>query len=104
MIDIKTINNQTNTTRVGSRAAAPAARETAGDAARPAAPAAAAPVMTATQVTVTDTVAMLRQIEEQISQVPMMDNERVAALREAIRNGTFKIDARKTAEKLLAFA
>ncbi len=99
MVDMKTINNQLNQARVGSRPSSSVARDSAAESARPEVPSVAG-----TQVTVTDTVNMLRQIEEQIAKVPVMDNERVVALRESIRNGTFKIDPRKTAEKLLAFA
>jgi len=99
MVDMKTINNQPGQARVGSRPSSAVARDGAAGAAR-----ADVSSVAGTQVTVTDTVNMLRQIEEQIARVPVMDNERVAELREAIRNGTFKIDPRKTAEKLLAFA
>lgn len=102
MVDLNTISSPGTTSRAGSRAAAAGERSAAAADIRPEAGAAVSSVP-ATQVTVTETVAMLRQIEEQISNVPMMDNERVVALREAIRNGTFQIDARKTAEKLLAF-
>jgi len=103
MVDLKTINNQVNS---GTKAVAPvrAVGKDTGRAEGSANPVAAAPSAGKVTVTVTETVAMLRQIEDQISNVPVIDNEKVTALREAIRNGTFKIDARRTAEKLLAFA
>lgn len=51
----------------------------------------------------TDAVSRLRQIEEQIARVPAVDSAKVAEIRAAIRDGSFSIDPRSTAEKLLSF-
>jgi len=105
MVDIKTINNQASPGAKATTPVRPAGKDSLrADGAASPNPLPAAAAAGQVTVTVTETVAMLRQIEDQISNVPLIDNEKVVALREAIRNGTFKIDARRTAEKLLAFA
>lgn len=58
---------------------------------------------TSNTLVMTDAVSRLRQIEEQIARVPSVDNTKVAEIRAAIRDGSYTIDPRITAEKLLSF-
>lgn len=44
----------------------------------------------------------LREIEAEIGKQPVVDKERVKALRETILSGEYKIDSTKIAEKLIA--
>lgn len=62
-----------------------------------------APDATSNTLVMTDAVSRLRQIEEQIARVPSVDNDKVAEIRAAIRDGSYSIDPRMTAEKLLSF-
>ena len=62
-----------------------------------------APDAASNTLVMTDAVSRLRQIEEQIARVPSVDNDKVAEIRAAIRDGSYSIDPRMTAEKLLSF-
>lgn len=55
------------------------------------------------QVTLTDTAAKLQKLEKQLSNLPVVDQERVARLQKAIASGEYKINPTKTAEKLVLF-
>jgi negative regulator of flagellin synthesis FlgM len=55
------------------------------------------------QVTLTDTAAKLQKLEKQLSNLPVVDQERVASLQKAIASGEYKVDPAKTAEKLVQF-
>jgi len=44
----------------------------------------------------------VNRLREAIIQLPDIDEEKIAALRDSIRNGTFTIDSHQVAEKLLA--
>jgi negative regulator of flagellin synthesis FlgM len=54
-------------------------------------------------VTLTDTAARLRTIENSLAELPEVDEARVAAVRQAITDGSYQADAGKIADKLLAF-
>ena len=54
-------------------------------------------------VTLTKTAAKLQKLEKELSNVPVVDQERVASLRKAIASGEYKVDPIKTAEKLVQF-
>ncbi len=55
------------------------------------------------RVSITSTATFLQQVEEQLSKLPDVDDKRVEAIKQAIENGTFEIDANRVAEKLIAF-
>ncbi len=55
------------------------------------------------QVTLTETAAKLQKLEKQLSNLPVVDQERVARLQKAIASGEYKVDPVKTAEKLVQF-
>jgi len=54
-------------------------------------------------VSLTDTAARLRELENSLAKLPVVDSQRVENLQKAIENGTYEVDARRTAEKLLGF-
>ncbi|MCK7548311.1 flagellar biosynthesis anti-sigma factor FlgM [Marinobacter koreensis] len=43
----------------------------------------------------------LKQLEEKLGDYPEVDDDRVAQIRSALENGTYKIDAEKLAQKML---
>jgi negative regulator of flagellin synthesis FlgM len=55
------------------------------------------------QVTLTKTAAKLQKLEKELSNIPVVDQDRVANLRKAIATGEYKVDPLKTAEKLVRF-
>jgi negative regulator of flagellin synthesis FlgM len=68
--------------REASNAAAPAARS--GD-----------------TLTLTDSARSLQKIEEAVARAPVVDSQKVAALKQAIGSGTYKVDSHRVAGKLL---
>lgn len=60
-------------------------------------------VATTDQVTLTETAAKLQKLEKQLSNLPVVDQERVDRLQKAIASGEYKVDPAKTAEKLVQF-
>lgn len=54
-------------------------------------------------VTLTKTAAKLQKLEKDLSNVPEVDQDRIASLRKAIASGEYKVDPVKTAEKLVRF-
>ena len=54
-------------------------------------------------VNITDTATRLRQIEDQLRTVPVVDNQRVSELRSAINSGNFDIDDNRVAERIISF-
>lgn len=43
----------------------------------------------------------LKQLEQKLGDYPEMDDERISAIRSALENGTYKIDAEQLAQKML---
>ncbi|WP_372963906.1 flagellar biosynthesis anti-sigma factor FlgM [Marinobacter sp.] len=43
----------------------------------------------------------LKQLEEKLGSYPEMDDDRIAQIRSALDNGTYKVDAEKLAQKML---
>lgn len=43
----------------------------------------------------------LKQLETKLGDYPEMDDDRIAEIRSALENGTYKIDAEKLAQKML---
>jgi len=54
-------------------------------------------------VNLTDTASKLRQLEAKIASQPVVDAQRVENIKKAISDGTFRVDSRKTAEKMAEF-
>lgn len=54
-------------------------------------------------VSLTDTAARLRNLENNLAQLPVVDSQRVETMRQAIENGTYQSDAKRTASKLAEF-
>jgi negative regulator of flagellin synthesis FlgM len=58
---------------------------------------------TSDTVTLTDSARSLQKIEEAVAKAPVVDAQKVAAVKQAIGSGTYKIDAGRVAGKLLKF-
>ena len=54
-------------------------------------------------VALTDAAQQLARLESQIREQPVVDTQRVQQVREALDEGTYRVDARGVAEKLLQF-
>jgi negative regulator of flagellin synthesis FlgM len=65
--------------------------------------AAAATAQNADHVTLTDSARSLQKIEETVAKTPVVNAGKVAAVKQAISSGTYKIDAGRIAGKLLKY-
>jgi negative regulator of flagellin synthesis FlgM len=54
-------------------------------------------------LTLTDSARSLQKIEEAVAKAPVVDAQKVAAVKQAIGSGTYKIDANRVAGKLLKY-
>lgn len=54
-------------------------------------------------VSLTDTAARLREMGNTLAKLPVVDSQRVEAVRRAIAEGTFEVDAERIARKMLSF-
>jgi negative regulator of flagellin synthesis FlgM len=54
-------------------------------------------------VNLTDTAGQLRRIEASLADLPEVDNDKVAAIRQSIENGSYQVDAARVADNLLQF-
>jgi negative regulator of flagellin synthesis FlgM len=54
-------------------------------------------------VTLTNSARSLQKIEEAVAKTPVVNQAKVAAVKQAISNGTYQIDAGRVADKLLQF-
>jgi negative regulator of flagellin synthesis FlgM len=54
-------------------------------------------------VNITQSGLLLARLEEAVQRAPVVDNERVAAIKDAIASGSYEVDDRRTADKLLKF-
>jgi negative regulator of flagellin synthesis FlgM len=52
-------------------------------------------------VSITATALLMSKLEEIVQATPVVDSERVAALKDAIASGTYEIDDRRIADRLL---
>ncbi len=52
-------------------------------------------------VSLTDTAARLRELENSLAKMPVVDSQRVESLQQAISNGSYEMDSGRTAEKML---
>ena len=64
---------------------------------------AAATAQTGDHVTLTDSARSMQKIEEAVARTPVVDSVKVAAVKQAIGAGTYKIDAGRIAGKLLKY-
>lgn len=72
--------------------------------AHPITPAAATPVSADTDtVRLTDRAALLRQVENSLATVPVVDTERVASIKSELRQGQYVVDPVRVADKMLRF-
>lgn len=69
---------------------------------KPAASGPVVPTAEADTVALTSTAGDLRALRKELAQVPVADHARIAEVREAIANGTYRVDAQKIASNLLA--
>jgi negative regulator of flagellin synthesis FlgM len=65
--------------------------------------AAASTAQNADHVTLTDSARSLQKIEEAVAKTPVVDAGKVAAVKQAISSGTYKIDGNRIAGKLLNY-
>jgi negative regulator of flagellin synthesis FlgM len=65
--------------------------------------AAAAAAQGADHVTLTDSARSMQRIEEAVAKTPVVNADKVAAVKHAISSGTYKIDAGRIAGKLLKY-
>lgn len=63
----------------------------------------AVPVSVTDSVSLTDTASQLRRIEASLADQPEVDNDKVAAVRQAIENGSYQVDAERIADNLMKF-
>lgn len=53
------------------------------------------------QVSLSNQAKNLKQLEQKLGDYPEMDDDRIAQIRSALENGTYKVDAEKLAQKML---
>jgi negative regulator of flagellin synthesis FlgM len=83
----------------GSNTQGAVADKSQGEAAAP--PAAAA--QSADHVTLTNSARFLQKVEESVAKAPVVDTAKVASVKQAVRSGTYHVDAGRVADKLLQF-
>lgn len=54
-------------------------------------------------VSLTDTAARLRELENSLAKMPVVDSQRVESIQQAIANGSYEMDSGRVAEKMLRF-
>ena len=62
-----------------------------------------APIAAADAVSFTETAAKLRDLESTLRTVPVVDTERVDAVKKAVDEGTYKVDHARVADKMMKF-
>ncbi len=55
------------------------------------------------QVSLTDSAARLRELETEVSQMPVVDAQRVAEVQRSLSIGTYQINPSEVADKMLSF-
>jgi negative regulator of flagellin synthesis FlgM len=63
----------------------------------------AATSQTGDHVTLTDSARSLQKIEERVAKTPVVNAEKVAAVKQAISSGNYQVDAGRVADKILKF-
>jgi len=64
---------------------------------------AASTAQTGDHVTLTNSARSLQKIEEAVTKAPVVDAAKVASVKQGVQDGTYKVDARRVAGKLLQF-
>lgn len=64
---------------------------------------AASTSQTGDHVTLTTSARAIQKLEEAVAKTPVVNHEKVAAVKQSISSGTYKIDANRVAGKLLKF-
>ena len=54
-------------------------------------------------VSITDTASKLRELEAKVASQPVVDTQRVENIKQAIADGSFRVNANRTAEKMAEF-
>jgi negative regulator of flagellin synthesis FlgM len=60
-----------------------------------------AAAFSADAVSITPSALLMAKLGEVVRNAPVVDNERVAALKDAIASGTYQVDAQRVADRLL---
>jgi negative regulator of flagellin synthesis FlgM len=55
------------------------------------------------QLTLTDSARSLQKIEEAVAKAPVVNSHKVAAVKQSISGGTYQVDSRRVATKILQF-
>ena len=63
----------------------------------------ASAAQTGDTVTLTNSARSLQKIEEAVAKAPVVNASKVAAVKQAIQSGTYQVDSRRVAGKLLQF-
>lgn len=58
---------------------------------------------TGDQLTLTDSARTLQKIEEVVAKAPVVNSDKVSAVKQALASGSYKIDPARVADKLLKF-
>jgi negative regulator of flagellin synthesis FlgM len=58
---------------------------------------------TGDQLTLTDSARTLQKIEETVAKAPVVNSDKVSAVKQALASGSYKIDPARVADKLLKF-
>ena len=58
---------------------------------------------TGDHVTLTDSARALQKIEQAVAKTPVVNTEKVAAVKQAVGSGSYQIDPSRVADKLLKF-
>jgi negative regulator of flagellin synthesis FlgM len=96
-IDINSINHQQTNGATESAQSATARREPTAPQQETGKP------QTGDTVSVTEAAKQLQSLENSLESLPVVDSQRVEAIRTAIANGDYEIDPEKVAEKLMSF-
>jgi negative regulator of flagellin synthesis FlgM len=59
--------------------------------------------LTGDHVTLTDSARALQKIEEAVAKAPVVNSQKVAAVKHSVNSGSYQIDAARVADKLLKF-
>jgi negative regulator of flagellin synthesis FlgM len=58
---------------------------------------------TGDHVTLTTSARSLQKLSEAIAQAPVVNTDKVASVKQAVGNGTYQVDSRRVADKMLQF-
>jgi negative regulator of flagellin synthesis FlgM len=64
---------------------------------------ASATSQTGDHVTLTTSARSLQKLSEAVAQAPVVDADKVASVKQAVNGGSYKVDSRRVADKILQF-